>query len=95
MAGKMDGIRLAGRVADCLSMGSSGYLAAKAEQEVYAHEIRMEEEELELMPELEKEDLTILYQVRVWMQHPPVSVRKRFSKHTPGPGRDGSIGAWS
>ena len=72
-------------VADCLSMGSSGYLAAKGEQEVYAHEIRMEEEELELMPELEKEELTILYQVRVWMQHPPVSVRKRFPKTNPRP----------
>ncbi len=53
---------LAGMIADSLSMGSSGYLAAKSEQEVYANEIRMEEEELELMPELEKEELVILYQ---------------------------------
>ena len=53
---------LAGMIADSLSMGSSGYLAAKSEQEVYAKEIRMEEEELELMPELEKEELVVLYQ---------------------------------
>jgi len=53
---------LAGMIADSLSMGSSGYLAAKSEQELYANEIRMEEEELELMPELEKEELVILYQ---------------------------------
>src|SRR5207244_10351002 len=30
---------LAGMIADALSMGASGYLAAKSEQEVYAHEI--------------------------------------------------------
>jgi len=52
---------LAGMIADSLSMGSSGYLAAKSEQEVFAHEIRMEQEELELMPELETEELAILY----------------------------------
>jgi len=51
---------LAGMIADSLSMGSLGYLAAKSEQELYANEIRMEEE-LELMPELEKEELVILY----------------------------------
>jgi VIT1/CCC1 family predicted Fe2+/Mn2+ transporter len=52
---------LAGMIADALSMGSSGYLAAKSEQEVYAHEIRMENEELEIMPDLETEELAILY----------------------------------
>jgi len=52
---------LAGMIADSLSMGSSGYLASKSEQELYAKEIRMEEEELELMPDLEKEELVILY----------------------------------
>ncbi len=55
---------LAGMIADSLSMGASGYLASKSEQEVYAHEIRLEKEELELMPELEKEELTTLYQIR-------------------------------
>src|SRR5437773_9970588 len=34
---------IAGMIADALSMGSSGYLAAKSEQEVYDHEIRSEE----------------------------------------------------
>ncbi|HEY9478506.1 MAG TPA: VIT1/CCC1 transporter family protein, partial [Gemmatimonadaceae bacterium] len=42
---------VAGLVADALSMGSSGYLAAKSEQEVYEHEIAMERTEIELMPE--------------------------------------------
>ena len=55
---------LAGMIADSLSMGSSGFLAGKSEQEVYANEIRMEQEELELMPELEKEELISLYQIQ-------------------------------
>ncbi len=53
---------LAGTVADALSMGSSGYLAAKSEEEVYAHEIAMEKEEISLMPDLEKEELALIYE---------------------------------
>lgn len=53
---------IAGLVADALSMGSSGYLAAKSEQEVYAHEIAMEREEMELMPEMEEEELALIYE---------------------------------
>lgn len=55
---------LAGLVADALSMGSSGYLAAKSEQEVYAHEIELEREELQLMPEVEAEELALLYEAK-------------------------------
>jgi VIT1/CCC1 family predicted Fe2+/Mn2+ transporter len=55
---------LAGMVADALSMGSSGYLAAKSEREVFEHEIAMEQEEIRLMPELEREELRLLYQAR-------------------------------
>jgi len=55
---------LAGMVADALSMGSSGYLAAKSEREVYDHEIAMEREEIRLMPELETEELSLLYQAK-------------------------------
>jgi VIT1/CCC1 family predicted Fe2+/Mn2+ transporter len=55
---------LAGVVADALSMGSSGYLAAKSEREVYEHEIAMEREEIRLMPELETEELSLLYQAK-------------------------------
>jgi vacuolar iron transporter family protein len=55
---------LAGMVADALSMGSSGYLAAKSEREVFEHEIAMEKEEIRLMPELEREELTLLYQAK-------------------------------
>src|SRR5207247_486834 len=37
---------VAGMIADALSMGSSGYLAAKSEQEVGEHEIAMEKQEI-------------------------------------------------
>ena len=55
---------VAGMVADALSMGSSGYLAAKSEQEVYAHEIEMEKEEIRLMPEVETEELALVYEAK-------------------------------
>jgi VIT1/CCC1 family predicted Fe2+/Mn2+ transporter/rubrerythrin len=55
---------VAGMIADALSMGSSGYLAAKSEQEVYAHEIEMEKEEIRLMPDVEEEELALMYEVK-------------------------------
>jgi predicted membrane protein (TIGR00267 family) len=55
---------VAGLIADALSMGSSGYLAAKSEQEVYAHEIAMERDEIELMPEIERDELALLYEAK-------------------------------
>jgi VIT1/CCC1 family predicted Fe2+/Mn2+ transporter len=55
---------LAGAIADALSMGSSGYLAAKSEQEVYAHEIAMERDEIAMMPELERDELALIYQAK-------------------------------
>ena len=55
---------VAGMIADALSMGSSGYLAAKSEQEVWEHEIAMEKEEIRLMPEVEEEELALVYQAK-------------------------------
>ncbi|HEY3247472.1 MAG TPA: VIT1/CCC1 transporter family protein [bacterium] len=55
---------VAGLIADALSMGSSGFLAAKSEREVYAHEIAVEREELRLMPDLEQAELALLYETR-------------------------------
>ncbi len=55
---------VAGMLADALSMGSSGYLAAKSEQEVYAHEIEMESEEIRLMPEVEEDELALVYEAK-------------------------------
>jgi predicted membrane protein (TIGR00267 family) len=55
---------VAGLIADALSMGSSGYLAAKSEREVYTHEIDMELTEIELMPEVERDELALLYEAK-------------------------------
>jgi vacuolar iron transporter family protein len=55
---------IAGMIADALSMGASGYLAAKSEQEVYAHEIAMEKEEIRIMPDVEEEELALVYQAK-------------------------------
>ena len=55
---------IVGTVADSLSMGASGYLAAKSEQEVYEHEIEIEKEEIRLMPDIEEDELALIYEVR-------------------------------
>lgn len=55
---------VAGMIADALSMGSSGYLAAKSEQEVYAHEIAMEKEEIRLMPDIEMDEMALQYEAK-------------------------------
>ena len=55
---------VAGLIADALSMGSSGYLASKSEREVYEYEISMEKTEVELMPEIERDELAIIYETK-------------------------------
>ena len=55
---------VAGSIADALSMGASGYLAAKSEQEVYANEIAMERDEIAMMPELERDELALIYEAK-------------------------------
>src|SRR6188508_1282848 len=55
---------LAGAIADALSMGSSGYLAAKSEAEVQAHQIEMERREMRLTPDLEEDELAAIYEAK-------------------------------
>lgn len=55
---------IVGTVADSLSMGASGYLAAKSEQEVYEHEIEIERDEIRFMPDIEEDELTLIYAAR-------------------------------
>jgi VIT1/CCC1 family predicted Fe2+/Mn2+ transporter len=55
---------VAGAIADALSMGSSGFLAAKSEAEVQAHEIEMERHEMRLMPDLEEDELAVIYEAK-------------------------------
>lgn len=65
---------ISGMIADALSMGSSGYLAAVSEKEVYDHERTMEREEILLMPELEEEELALIYESK-GMSREDASVR--------------------
>ncbi|GAC1515529.1 MAG: hypothetical protein NVS1B4_06360 [Gemmatimonadaceae bacterium] len=55
---------VAGLIADALSMGSSGYLAAKSELEVHEHEIAMERDEVAMMPEVERDELALIYETK-------------------------------
>ena len=55
---------IAGAVADALSMGSSGYLAAKSEAEVSARQVAIEREELKMMPDLEEKELAIILEAK-------------------------------
>jgi VIT1/CCC1 family predicted Fe2+/Mn2+ transporter/rubrerythrin len=55
---------IAGAIADALSMGSSGYLAAKSEAEVQAHQIELEGYEMRLMPDLEEDELAVIYEAK-------------------------------
>jgi VIT1/CCC1 family predicted Fe2+/Mn2+ transporter len=55
---------IAGALADALSMGASGYLAAKSEAEVHAHDIEMERYEIRLMPDIEEDELTLIYEAK-------------------------------
>jgi VIT1/CCC1 family predicted Fe2+/Mn2+ transporter len=65
---------VAGLIADALSMGSSGYLAAKSEQEVYAHEIAMERDEIALMPEVERDELALIYESKGMEPEPAMAL---------------------
>jgi len=55
---------LAGTLASALSMGSSAYLAAKSQREVYQGEIAREKAEIEHNPEEEREELELYYQLK-------------------------------
>src|SRR2546422_87201 len=47
-----------------MSMGSSGYLAAKSEAEMSARQVAMEREEIRLMPDLEEDELALIYEAK-------------------------------
>jgi VIT1/CCC1 family predicted Fe2+/Mn2+ transporter/rubrerythrin len=55
---------LAGMLASALSMGSGAYLATKSEREVYEAEIDRERGEIEEDPEEEREELSLMYQLK-------------------------------
>ncbi len=71
---------ISGMIADSLSMGSSGYLAAVSEKEVYDHERKMESEEILLMPELETEELALIYESKGMSREDSAALAKEVMK---------------
>jgi vacuolar iron transporter family protein len=55
---------LAGMLASALSMGSGAYLATKSEREISEAEIDRERDEIEADPEEEREELSLMYQLK-------------------------------
>jgi VIT1/CCC1 family predicted Fe2+/Mn2+ transporter len=55
---------VAGAMADALSMGASGYLAAKSESEVAARQIAVEKAEMRLMPDIEEQELALILEAK-------------------------------
>ncbi len=72
---------ISGMIADSLSMGSSGYLAAVSEKEVYDNERRMESEEILLMPEIETEELALIYQSKGMSKEDSTALAKEVMKN--------------
>ena len=55
---------LAGALADALSMGASGYLAAKSQAEMAARQVAVEKVEMRLMPDVEERELAIILEAK-------------------------------
>ena len=55
---------VAGAFADALSMGASGYLAAKSEAEMAARQVAIERVEMRLMPDIEERELAIILEAK-------------------------------
>jgi VIT1/CCC1 family predicted Fe2+/Mn2+ transporter/rubrerythrin len=72
---------IAGMIADSLSMGASGYLAAISEKEVFEHEKRMEADEIRMMPELETEELALIYEAKGMDREAAVKLAKEAMKN--------------
>ncbi len=53
---------LAATIAGAISMAAGEYISAKGENEFFNHEIMQERREIALVPELEKEELRLIYQ---------------------------------
>ncbi|MER3438054.1 MAG: rubrerythrin family protein, partial [Chloroflexota bacterium] len=55
---------LAGLLAGSLSMALGEWLSVQSARELYAHQIRIEREELAMVPEEEAEELALIYQAK-------------------------------
>lgn len=69
----------AGMIASAVSMGSSAYLAAKSEREVYEGEMARERLEMEENPEEEIEELSLMYQLRGFSEEESNELARKLS----------------
>jgi len=69
-------------LASALSMGSSAFMASKSEREVYDAEIGREKNEIEQSPDHEKEELTLLLQLKGFSEEDAAAMAERVS-HDP------------
>ncbi len=70
----------AGMIASSVSMGSSAYLAAKSQREVYEGEMHRERQEIEENPEEELEELSLMYQLRGFREEEANELAHKISK---------------
>lgn len=70
----------AGLIASSVSMGASGYLAAKSQREVFEGEMQRERKEMEENPEEEREELSLIYQLRGLSEEEADALSKRLSE---------------
>jgi VIT1/CCC1 family predicted Fe2+/Mn2+ transporter/rubrerythrin len=72
----------AGMLADALSMASSGFLAARSEQEVREHHLALERAELRLMPDEERKELARYYQQKGLTSQEAATVVSRLMQNS-------------
>jgi predicted membrane protein (TIGR00267 family) len=71
---------LVGTLAGALSMGSSAFLAAKSEREVYEAELTRERRELHENPEEEIEELSLFYQLKGFSSQEAEAMARRIAE---------------
>lgn len=72
---------LAGLIAGAVSMAASGYISVKAEQDVYASQVRLQREAFEVAPEARKEQLTEAYTSKGLSQPEAALVVERLAEN--------------
>lgn len=51
-------------ITEAISMGAGEYMSSKSEIEVYKHEVRLEEKEIERVPEIERQEIVDTYRAK-------------------------------
>ena len=71
----------AGLLADALSMAASGFLAARSEQEVREYDLALEQAEIDLMPEQEKQEIAGIYRAKGLSRQDALSIADKLMRN--------------